>query len=256
MANYIKIFLLAGSMVLTAGIVNAQSFKSIVNQVENDVNNPNNNNNGQNNNSFQNLSNSDVIAALKQALQIGAQNSSKTLNAVNGYFGNPLIKIIMPPQAEKVERTLRDLGLGDVVDKAILSMNRAAEDAAIKAAPIFINAIASMSIQDGLTILRGGNGAATNYLKGKTSQQLTDAFKPVISQSLDKVNATKYWSDVFNAYNQLPTTFNKVNPDLTAYVTQKALDGLFVTIASEENKIRNNASARVTDLLQKVFGAH
>lgn len=210
-------------------------------------------NTGNTNGSF---SNTEAVSALKEALKIGTQNASGRLNAVNGYFGNQLIKILMPPEAKKVESTLRSVGMGDQVDKAILSMNRAAEDAAIKAVPIFVDAITSMSIQDGISIVKGGQGAATNFLKNRTTQALTNAFRPVIEQSLNKVNATKYWYDVFTVYNKLPTTFNKVNPDLTGYVTERALNGLFVSIADEENKIRTNPAAQVTDLLRKVFGGH
>lgn len=201
-----------------------------------------------------NLTNSEIIAGLKQALEIGSNNAGNQLSAVNGYFGNQLVKILMPPEAKKVEQTLRSIGMGSEVDKAILAMNRAAEDAAQKAAPIFIDAIRTITIQDGLGILRGGNGAATNYLKGRTTQQLTNAFRPVIENSLNKVDATKYWAQVFTIYNRLPTTVNKINPDLPAYVTERALNGLFITVEQEENKIRQNPSARVTDLLKKVFG--
>jgi hypothetical protein len=154
-----------------------------------------------------------------------------------------------------VESTLRSFGFGQVVDKAILSMNRAAEDAAGKAAPIFINSIKSMNIQDGINILKDGNGAATAYLRNSTTAALTQAFRPVIQNSLSKVGATAYWGDVMKIYNGLPTTRNKINPDLTAYVTERALNGLFVSIADEEAKIRTNPAARVTDLLNKVFGA-
>lgn len=244
----------------SAGAVKAQKLNDIFNQV---VKSAGNGKTGTNNTTstgssginLNNLSNSDIASGLKQALQIGAQNASGRLSAVNGFFGNSLIKVLMPPEAQKVESSLRQIGLGSYVDKAILSMNRAAEDAAGKAAPIFINAITAMSIQDGVNILKGGNGAATNYLKLKTTQSLTDAFKPVISASLAKVGATAYWTKVFTLYNQLPTTMNKINPDLTSYVTERALNGLFVNIADEENKIRTNPSARVTDLLQKVFSA-
>lgn len=201
-----------------------------------------------------NLSNSEIIAGLKQALEIGSNNAGNQLSALNGYFGNQLIKILMPPEVRQVEQTLRSIGMGSEVDKAILAMNRAAEDAAKKAAPIFVDAIRTITINDGLSILRGGNGAATNYLKGRTTQQLTNAFRPVIENSLNKVNATKYWTQVFTIYNRLPTTRNKVNSDLTGYVTERALSGLFVTVEQEENKIRQNPSARVTDLLRKVFG--
>jgi hypothetical protein len=205
--------------------------------------------------SLNSLSNADIVAALRQALEIGAQNAGSRLNAVNGFFGNSLIKVLMPPEAQKVESTLRSFGFGQVVDKAILSMNRAAEDAAGKAVPIFINSIKSMNIQDGINILKGGNGAATAYLRNSTTAALTQAFRPVIQNSLSKVGATAYWGDVMKIYNGLPTTRNKINPDLTAYVTERALNGLFVSIADEEAKIRTNPAARVTDLLNKVFGA-
>jgi hypothetical protein len=200
------------------------------------------------------LTESDITAGLKQALQIGAQNATNKVSVANGFFGNALIKVLMPPEVKKVETTLRQIGMGSQVDKMILTMNRAAEDASGKAVPIFVNAITSMSIQDAMSILKGGNDAATQYLKSKTTASLTAAFRPVVAQSLDKVNATKYWADVFNIYNDLPTTFRKVNPDLTGYVTERALNGLFVYIADEESKIRLNPAARVTDLLKKVFG--
>jgi len=200
------------------------------------------------------LTQSEVASGLKEALQIGAKNATGKLSVVNGFFGNALVKILMPPEAKKVETTLREFGLGDQVDKAILSMNRAAEDASSKALPIFVNAITSMSMQDAMNILRGGNDAATQYLKSKTTASLTSAFRPVIEQSLDKVNATKYWSEVFTAYNKLPTTYKKINPDLAGYVTERALNGAFVYIADEEARIRLNPAARVTDLLKKVFG--
>lgn len=205
--------------------------------------------------SINSLSNTDIVSALRQALEIGAQNAGSRLNAVNGFFGNSLIKVLMPPEAQKIESTLRSFGFGQTVDKAILSMNRAAEDAAGKAAPIFINAIKNMNIQDGMNILKGGNGAATTFLRTATTAALTQAFRPVIQASLNKVGATAYWGEVTRLYNGLPITKNKVNPDLPAYVTERALNGLFINIAEEENKIRTNPTARVTDLLGKVFGA-
>lgn len=200
------------------------------------------------------FTNTEAVNALKEALKIGSQNASGRLNTVNGFFGNQLIKILMPPEAKQVESTLRSIGMGAQVDKAILSMNRAAEDASGLAVNIFVNAITGMSIQDGISIVRGGQGAATNYLKNRTTQELTNAFRPVVQNSLDKVEATRYWRDIMTIYNKLPTVRNKINPDLTAYVTERALNGLFVTIADEENKIRTNPGARVTDLLRKVFG--
>ena len=199
------------------------------------------------------LSSSDIASGLKEALQVGAKNATRQVSAVDGFFGNALIKVLMPPEAKKVENTLRQMGMGEQVDKLILSMNRAAEDASSKALQIFIDAIMSMSIQDGMTILKGGNDAATQYLKSKTTAALTKAFRPVIEQSLDKVHATEYWSDVFTTYNKLPTTFKKINPDLAGYVTERALNGVFVYIADEEAKIRMNPAARVTDILKKVF---
>lgn len=205
--------------------------------------------------SANNLSSTEIANGLKEALQVGVQNSANKLGAVNGYFGNELIKILMPPEAQQVKAALSNIGMGYLVDKAVLSMNRAAEDAAPKAVPIFIDAIKHMTIQDGLSILRGGNDAATQYLKMKTTAALTAAFRPVIASSLGKVDATKYWSEVFITYNKIPFV-TRVNPDLTAYVTERALNGLFVSIAQEEAKIRSNPSARVTSLLQKVFGAH
>lgn len=201
------------------------------------------------------LSQSDIARGLREALTVGAQNASNRLSVANGFFGDALVKILLPPEAQKVERTLRSIGMGNLVDKAVLSMNRAAEDAAVKAVPIFVNAITSMTIQDGIGILRGGRDAATQYLRTKTTLALTNAFRPVIDNSLAKVNATALWGTVFNTYNSLPTTRNRINPDLTGYVTERALNGLFLKIADEEGKIRTNPAARVSDILQKVFGA-
>lgn len=201
------------------------------------------------------LSNEDIVAGLKEALSVGARNSADKLSSVDGFFANAAIKVLMPEEAKKVESTLRNIGMGNLVDKAILSMNRAAEDAAKSAAPIFVDAIKSMSIQDAVGILRGTDTAATTYLKGKTTAGLTAAFRPVIETSLQKVNATKYWKDVFETYNKLPTTFNKVNTDLSEFVTEKALNGIFFQVAIEEKKIREDPAARVTDILKKVFGS-
>lgn len=197
------------------------------------------------------LSNDDVVAGLKEALSVGTERGTKQLSAVDGFFGNAALKILMPDEAKKVEQKLRSVGLGKQVDQAILSMNRGAEDAAKSAAPIFINAVKQMSIQDAMGILRGSDSAATNYLKGKTTAQLTEAFRPVIETSLKKVDATKYWNTVFTTYNQFSK--EKINPDLTAYVTERALSGIFVQLAAEEMKIRKDPMARTTDILKKVF---
>jgi hypothetical protein len=200
------------------------------------------------------LSNDDIVAGLKEALSVGAQNSANKLSAVDGFFANAAIKVLMPPEAQKVEKTLRSVGMGKLVDDAILSMNRAAEQATKSAAPIFINAIKGMSINDALGILKGSDTAATGYLRGKTSPALTAAFRPVIDTALHKTAATSYWKTVFDAYNKLPTTFTKINPDLAGYVTEKSLGGIFYQVAQEEQKIRKDPAAQVTDILKKVFG--
>ena len=197
------------------------------------------------------LSSDEIASGLKEALQVGATKGSDKLSAVDGFFKDAAIKILMPEEAKKVEKTLRGMGLGAQVDDAILSMNRAAEDAAKSAAPIFINAIKQMSISDALGILQGNDFAATNYLKDKTTSALTEAFRPVIEKSLEKVNATKYWNTLFTTYNKF--SLQKVNPDLTAYVTEKGLSGIFYQVGQEEQKIRKDPLARTSDLLKKVF---
>ena len=200
------------------------------------------------------LSSDEIINGLKQALTLGAQKSADKLSAADGFFKDAAVKVLMPPQAQNVEKTLRNLGLGKLVDDAILSMNRAAEDASKSAAPIFVNAVKRMTVQDGLGILRGADTAATGYLRKSTSPELTAAFHPVIDSSLQKTGATKYWKTLFDTYNKLPTTFKKVDPDLASFVTQKAMDGIFYYVAQEEQKIRKDPAAQVTDLLKKVFG--
>ncbi len=199
------------------------------------------------------LSSDDIGAGLKEALSVGAQRGTAQLSATDGFFKNTAVKIMMPPEAQKAESTLRGMGLGKQVDDAILSMNRAAEDAAKSAAPIFVNAIKQMTIQDAVGILKGGDTAATKYLRGKTTASLTDAFRPIVQGSLGKTDATKYWNTVFSTYNKIPFT-KKVNTDLIAYVTDKALAGIFYQLALEEQKIRKDPVAQTTDLLKKVFG--
>ncbi len=199
-------------------------------------------------------SNQEAVAALKEALEMGSRNATDRLSRPDGFLGNALIKILLPPEARQVETTLRSLGMGKYVDEAIVAMNRAAEDASSRAVPLFVQAIKGMSVADGISIVKGGEGAATRYLESRTSGQLTKEFKPVIDQSLSRVRATQYWKELFEVYNRLPTTRQKVNPDLSAHVTEKALEGLFKTIAEEENKIRKDPAAQVTGLLKKVFG--
>lgn len=190
---------------------------------------------------------------LKQALELGTSKSSDQLSTVNGFFGNAAVKLLFPPEAQKVEKTLRSIGLGKLADNVILSLNRAAEDAAGKAKPIFVSAIKQMTLQDVTNILLGNQDAATQYFRRVTTAQLSASFKPVVQASLNKVGATKYYGDAAAAYNKVPF-MTKVNPDISDYVTQKAISGLFVEIAQEELNIRQNLSARTTPLLQKVFG--
>ncbi len=191
--------------------------------------------------------------AIKEALIQGTGKSVDIVSALDGYFKNPEIKIPFPPEAANVESKLRAIGLGSEVDKAILSINRAAEDAAKEAAPIFIAAIKNMTIADAIGIVKGNQNAATLYLSKTTGVELKRKFSPVIKNSLDKVNATRYWTDIMNAYNKIPFV-QKMNPDLSAYVTDKAIEGLFVMVAKEELKIRKDPVARTTELLRKVFG--
>lgn len=201
------------------------------------------------------LSNDDIIAGLKEALVTGSTKGSNILSQTDGFFANAALKILLPPEAQKIERTLRNVGLGKQVDDAILSMNRAAEDACKSVAPIFSNAIKQMSFQDAVGILKGPDTAATSYLKGKTTSPLTEAFRPVIETSLDKVDATKHWNTLITSYNKLPLVKDKINPDLAAYVTERALSGIFYQVAIEEKEIRRNPLARTSEILKKVFGA-
>ena len=163
------------------------------------------------------------------------------------YFKNAVIKVLMPPEAKEVESKLRSMGMGNLVDDAILRMNRAAEQAGPKAKPIFVDAIKSMSIVDAVNIIKGPNDGATQYLKKTTSSQLITTFKPIIQQELDKTEATKYWK-----HNKIPFV-TKVNSDLPSYVTQKALDGLFYMVAQEEASIRKNPLGTASALIQKIF---
>lgn len=197
------------------------------------------------------LSNDEIVAGLKQALEVGTGKATSKLSAADGFLKDAAIKILMPPEAVKVEKKLRAVGMGKQVDNAITSMNRAAEDAAKSASPIFVAAIKDMSFADALSILRGNDVAATSYLNQKTSTELRAAFAPVIEQSLQKVNATQYWNTVFTTYNKFSA--DKVETDLTAYVTEKALAGIFYGLGEEEKKIRKDPMARTTDLLKKVF---
>jgi Protein of unknown function (DUF4197) len=200
------------------------------------------------------LTQQEAALGIKEALGQGLNRSVFQLNAVDGFFKDAAYKILLPPDAKKIENTLRTLGLNSMVDKAILQINRGAEDAAGFAKPIFIDAIKNMTLQDAIGLVRNGDTSATNFFRVKTTAQLTAAFNPVIQSSLAKVDATKYYSDLVNKYNSLPTTFRKINPDLASFVTERATNALFDLIAKEELNIRNNLAARTSDILRKVFG--
>jgi hypothetical protein len=200
------------------------------------------------------LSSEEIAAGLKEALTNGISKGSDLVSQVDGYFKNPEIKLPFPPEAKKAEEKLRQIGMGNEVDKFILSLNRAAEDAAKEAKPIFVTAIRSMTIQDAAGILKGQPDAATQYLKRTTSAPLKEKFQPVVQNSLSKVNATKYYADLINTYNKIPLV-QKMNPNLDEYATDKAIEGLFIMIAKEEKNIRSNPLARTSELLKKVFGS-
>jgi hypothetical protein len=199
------------------------------------------------------LTTAEVAEGLKEALVKGISTGADLVSITDGYFKNPEIKIPFPPEVKKVEDALRKIGLGGQVDKFVMTLNRGAEDAAKEAKPIFIAAIKSMTIQDAWAILKGEDNAATEYLKRTTSALLKEKFKPVIQNSLNKVNATKYYGEIVSRYNQIPLV-QKVNPDLDDYATDKAIEGLFVMIAKEEKNIRQDPLARTTEILKRVFG--
>ena len=198
---------------------------------------------------------SEAGAGIKEALGQGLVKAVLQLNRTDGFFKDALYKVLLPPDAKKIENTLRDIGMGKMVDKAILAINRAAEDAAAFAKPIFVDAIKSMTISDAIGLVRNGDTSATHFFRVKTTDKLIAAFMPVIKTSLDKVEATKYYGDIVTTYNNFPTTFKKINPDLPGFVTSRATDALFDLVAKEELNIRQNLIARTSDLLRKVFGA-
>lgn len=200
------------------------------------------------------LTGAEVGEGLKEALIAGISKGADLSSQLDGYLKNPEIKIPFPPDVKRVEDRLRQMGLGNQVDNFVTALNRGAEDAAKEAKPIFVSAIRSMSIEDSWGILKGQPDAATNYLKRSTTSQLKEKFKPVIQGSLNKVNATKYYSDLVGTYNRIPLV-EKVNPDLNEYATDLAIQGLFTMIAKEEKNIRQNPVARTTELLKRVFAA-
>lgn len=204
------------------------------------------------------LTNGEVIGGLKEALTVGITNAVDVTSVTDGFFGNQEIKLPFPESAIKMKEWAENKPLfSDQVDKITETLNRAAEDAAKEATPIFVNAIKNMSISDGFAILNGGDGAATKFLKDNTTSQLIAAFAPKVQASIEKVKLTDYWNPVMTKYNQAMTLTGgeKVDTDLNKYVTERAISGLFLMVEKEENKIRKDPAARVTDLLSKVFGS-
>ncbi|MCL5246949.1 DUF4197 domain-containing protein [Cellulophaga sp. 20_2_10] len=198
------------------------------------------------------LSNQEIANGLTAALNQGIQKQVSKLTLKDGYYKNELVKIILPEELQKVDKTLRSIGLSSLADQGLKAINRAAEDAVGEATPIFVDAIKNMSFADAKNILVGSDNAATQYLTANTETALYSKFNPVIKKSFSKVGADKIWAQLITKYNSLPLT-NNVNPDLTDYVTQEALEGVFTMIAVEEKEIRNKVSSRSTDLLKKVF---
>ncbi len=198
------------------------------------------------------LGNEEIAGGLRQALDFGIEKQVSKLSATDGFFKNELVKILLPEELQKVDKTLRNIGLGKLADEGLKVLNNAAEDAVSEATPIFVDAVKNISFNDAKNILLGNDDAATSYLKGQTETQLYSKFNPVIENSFKKVGADKIWGNLITKYNNLPLT-SDVNPDLTDYVTQEALTGVFTMIAVEEKEIRTKASSRTTDLLKKVF---
>lgn len=198
------------------------------------------------------LSNADIASGLRQALNLGIDKQVSKLTQTDGFFKNELVKILLPDELKKVDKTLRNVGLGQLADEGLKILNRAAEDAVKEATPIFVNAVKGITFTNAKNILLGNNDAATQYLTNKTQNSLYEKFHPVINNSFRKVGADKIWENLINKYNALPLT-NNVNPDLTDYVTGEALKGVYTMIAVEEKEIRTKLSSRTTDLLKKVF---
>jgi hypothetical protein len=196
----------------------------------------------------------EMTSGLKQALLKGAGDAVGQLGAEGGFLNNPQVKIPFPPEAEFAANTLRDLGLGNLVDDFVARLNRGASEGAKQALPIFRDAITGMSINDAKNILLGNQTAATDYFRARTSNQLAATFSPIIRSTLDEVNATKLWSDITSRYNSIPLVRNKVETDIVKYATDRALDGLFLKVAEEEMKIRENPLERTSEILKKVFG--
>lgn len=195
--------------------------------------------------------NTEVVSGLKEALTNGVVSGVNVLSVKDGFLKNPIWKIPLPEEVKTVESAMRTLGFGSKVDMAVKALNEGAEMATKEARDIFVTAIREMSIQDAMGILRGGNSSATNYLKSSSTDALVAKFRPVIEQSLEKVDALKYWEDVMTGYNLVST--NKINPDLAGYVTDRAITALFSEVEKQENAIRQDPIQRSSELLKKVF---
>ncbi|MGE5944613.1 MAG: DUF4197 domain-containing protein [Flavobacteriales bacterium] len=198
------------------------------------------------------IGNDEIASGLRQALDFGIDKQVSKLTQTDGFFKNEMVKILLPDELKKVDKTLRDVGLGNLADEGLKVLNRAAEDAVKEATPIFVDAVKGITFADAKNILLGSDTAATQYLTSKTETALYAKFNPVIKNSFSKVGADKIWSNLITRYNALPLTAN-VNPDLTDYVTKEALKGVYTMIAVEEKDIRSNFSSRTTDLLKRVF---
>ena len=201
------------------------------------------------------LSNDEVVQGLKEALRIGSEKAVSSASKVGGFSNNNLIRIPFPEEAEEVKSFALKMGMKSQVEEFEKTMNEAAEKASEEATQILVNAITGMSVQDGFEILNGGDTAATHFLRTTTSQELTNKFRPIVEKAIQQVELTKYWNPMASAYNKNPFKKEEIDPDLVGYVTNKALDGLFVLVKKEEKSIRENPQARVTDILKKVFGS-
>jgi hypothetical protein len=198
------------------------------------------------------VTDTEIASGLKEALDKGISQQVSKLTATDGFYKNEVVKILLPAELQKVDKTLRDIGLASLADEGLKMMNRAAEDAVKEATPIFVSAVKNMTFTDARNILLGADNSATTYLQNTTTTQLYGKFSPVIKSSFNKVGADKVWTNIITQYNKVPLV-QKVNPDLTDYVTNKALEGVFKMIAVEEKEIRNNINERTSALLKKVF---
>jgi len=224
----------------------SQVWKDIKKKAEETVQNTSGNTKG--------LSSDEVVSGLKEALDIGAKKATESASKIGGFNKNDLIRIPFPEEARDVKELALKVGMSKQVEEFEETMNRAAEKASAEAVDVLVNAVSSMTVKDGFEILNGTDTAATHYLRENTTLELTQKFTPIVNKAIDAVELTRYWQPLASTYNKNPFKKEEINPDLTAYVTGKALDGLFTLIKQEEKSIRENPEARVTDLLKKVFG--